>query len=278
LTLPPFPPRLLRIDLIVFTVMFALALPARAWEPRGHRLVATATLQSFPRGLGAWFSGQEAAFLQASLEPDLWKAQDAAEVWRHRIACETYGGPAKIPLREAEARARVGAFAFEQGGQLPWVIAERHRLLVEAFKAGDTRRVVLEAGWLCHYVADAQVPLHTTRDRNGKVTGQKGIHKRWEADLVVHGVTALPAPAEATAPVDLPATIAAWISESHAQIPALLEADRQADREAKGDSEAHTQAFWLLQNRQVLQQLSRAAERSGALIVSAWVQAGKPQH
>lgn len=258
-------------------VMLASALPTLAWAPRGHRLIAANSLKSLPPELEPWFSGQEATFIRASLEPDLWKADDAAEVGRHRIACEAFGGPANVPLQEAAARAQMGAFAFEQAGQLPWVIAERHRRLVEAFKAGDVRLVVAEAGWLCHYVADAQVPLHTTRNRNGKVTGQKGIHKRWEADLVEHGVTSLPAPVVARAAVDLPATIAGWIRESHVLIPALLAADRQASGEAQGNVEAYTQAFWLLQNRLVPQQLTRAAERSGALIISAWVQAGKPQ-
>ena len=263
--------------MIVFSAVLASALPTLAWEPRGHRLAAAASLQALPPELAPWFSGQEAAFIQASLEPDLWKADDASEVGRHRIACETYGGPGKVPLQEATARAQVGAFAFEQAGQLPWVIAERHRRLMEAFKVGDAPRVVLEAGWLCHYVADAQVPLHTTQDRNGKATRQKGIHKRWEGNLVEHGVTSLPAPAAAMAPADLPATIAGWIRESYSLIPALLEADRQAGRDAQGDSEAHTKALWSLQSRQVLQQLNRSAERSGGLVLSAWVQAGRPR-
>jgi len=277
MTRPRSAPWILDGKRVVSFVLFAMALPALAWEPRGHHLIASASLQALPTEMAPWFSGQEAVFIRASLEPDLWKANDASEVWRHRIACETYGGPAKVPLHEATARAQVGAFAFDQAGQLPWVIAERHRRLVEAFKAGDARRVVLEAGWLCHYVADAQVPLHTSRDRNGKATRQKGIHKRWEADLVEHGVTSLPTAAGAIAPADLPAAIAGWIRESHSLIPALLEADRQAGREAQGNSEAHTKAFWSLQNRQVLQQLNRAAERSGGLVLSAWVQAGRPQ-
>lgn len=265
------------IDRLVFATLLACAWPAGAWEPRGHRLVATASLQSLPRDLRTWFSGQEASFVQASLEPDIWKAHDAAEVWRHRIACEAYGGPTRLPLLEAEAKGRLGVFAFEQGGQLPWIIAEHHRQLVAAFKVGEVRRVVAEAGWLCHYVADAQVPLHTTRDRNGKATGQKGIHKRWEGDLVNLGVGTLQYPAEAVPPTDLPTAVRAWIQQSHALIPALLEADRQAGREAQGSPEAHAQALWSLQGRQVLQQLNHAAERSGALIVSAWIQAGKPQ-
>ncbi|MFN7958202.1 MAG: hypothetical protein U0P46_07780 [Holophagaceae bacterium] len=246
-----------------------------AWGPKGHTLVAAATLQGLPEGLRAWYLGREAAFSQASLEPDLWKNQDSTEVWRHRIACETYGGPAKVPLQEDAAKALVGAWAFERGGQLPWVIARHHQSLVEAFRSGDRPRVTSESGWLCHYVSDAQVPLHTTRERNGKATGQKGVHKRWETDLVAHGVDHLPPPVTLHPPEDLPAAIAGWIGESYGMIQPLLEADRAAGREAEADPTSRTAALWALQKQQVLRQLDRSAERSGALILSAWILAGR---
>jgi len=258
-------------------ILAAWVTPLMAWGHKGHSLAAATTIQALPEELRAWYLGQEAAFIQATLEPDLRKAQDPAEVWRHRISCETYGGPGKLPLQAAAAKALVGAWAFEQGGQLPWVIAERHQLLVEAFRSRDRRRVISESGWLCHYVSDAQVPLHTTADRNGKSTGQKGVHKRWETDLVDHGVSSLPPPAEARPPGDLPTTITGWIAESHAMIQPLLEADSAAGREAKVKPGSRTAALWSLQKPQVVQQLSRSAERSGALILSAWIEAGRPR-
>ena len=260
-----------------FWVLLTWALPLLAWGPKGHLVVAEASLQSLPRPLRTWCSGLEPMFIQASLEPDLWKAENPSEAWKHRIACERYGGPNKVPHQASAARALVGAWAFEQGGQLPWVIADRHRLLVEAFKSGDRSRVVHEAGWLCHYVADAHVPLHTTENRNGKSTGQKGVQKRWETDLVSLGVTKLPHPSAAVPPADLPTAIASWIQESHAMVQSLLEADRTAGREAKGQLEVHTAVLWLHQKDDLLQQLCRSADRSGALILSAWIQAGRPR-
>jgi len=137
--------------------------------------------------------------------------------------------------------------------------------------------VISESGWLCHYVSDAQVPLHTTQNRNGKSTGQKGVHKRWETDLVDHGVGSLSALADARPVSDLPATIAGWIAESHAMVQPLLDADRAAGRETLHRPESRTAALWSLQKQQVVQQLSRSAERSGALILSAWIQAGSPR-
>ena len=46
------------------------------------------------------------------------------------------------------------------------------------------RKYILKnASDLGHYVADAHVPLHTSLNYNGQLTGQKGIHAFWESRL-----------------------------------------------------------------------------------------------
>ena len=37
---------------------------------------------------------------------------------------------------------------------------------------------------LGHYVGDAHVPLHAVLNYDGQLTGQTGVHARWESDLV----------------------------------------------------------------------------------------------
>src|SRR4029077_16003668 len=39
------------------------------------------------------------------------------------------------------------------------------------------------AGILSHYVADAHVPFHATVNYDGQLTGQRGIHARFEGEL-----------------------------------------------------------------------------------------------
>lgn len=34
-----------------------------------------------------------------------------------------------------------------------------------------------------HYIADANVPLHTSENYNGQLTGQEGFHGFWETRL-----------------------------------------------------------------------------------------------
>lgn len=258
-------------------LLMTLALPLAGWGPKGHRLAASASLETLPPELRTWFADQEAALIQAALEPDLWKRDDPAEVGRHRIFCETYGGAARVPSPASLAREQVGAWAFEGSGQLPWVIQERFCQLVSAFKSGDRQRVVSASGWLCHYIADAQVPLHTTLNRDGKLTGQKGIHHRWEIDLLEQERGDIPGTHAAVVPSDVTNSVALWLIDSHALVPALLEADQTATRKAPGDKAAYLLAFASLQRETLQQQLRRSAERTGDLLLAAWAEAGRPR-
>jgi hypothetical protein len=158
------------------------------------------------------------------------------------------------------------------------VITERYHLLLKAFESGDPGGIVASAGWLCHYVADAQVPLHTTRNRNGKLTGQKGVHKRWEIGLLKHAPDTLQNLRQAETVTNLPGVIAGWIINSHSLVEPLLQADRSALRSVGQDGTDPDDQFWKNQEDAVLGQLRRSAEYTGDLLLTAWTEAGKPLH
>ena len=52
-----------------------------------------------------------------------------------------------------------------------------------AFIEKDSDKILKYSADLGHYIADAYVPLHTTENYNGQLTGQKGIHAFWESRL-----------------------------------------------------------------------------------------------
>ncbi|MDV7394189.1 hypothetical protein RZS08_22605, partial [Arthrospira platensis SPKY1] len=56
--------------------------------------------------------------------------------------------------------------------------------LTRAFEEGDARRILRLSTEMGHYIGDAHVPLHTTENYNGQMTGQDGIHAFWESRLV----------------------------------------------------------------------------------------------
>lgn len=256
---------------------------ALAWGALGHRTVAVAAVRDLPPGPGAWFLQAEAFMGDHAMDPDRWKRQDPLEGPRHYLDCEYYGGPGRIPRDMAAAQAVLGEKQFLLAGQVPWRILQVVERLEEAFRAGDRDLAVLEAAHLSHYVGDISVPLHTTANHNGEATGQHGIHHRWEGSLVddlvgrdgwmppVWMVGRLSNPQEAPW---------AWLAESFALVPGVLEDDLAATRSGGLGSGRRTQVYWStfrnLQNDNVQRQLDSAARRTAQLILEAWIRAGSP--
>lgn len=168
--------------------MLALALlaplPLAAWGRKGHDIVASLAFRDLPGEVAPWFQGREATLREHCNDPDEWRLADHREAPNHFLNADTYGGPALVPRSIRAARAQLGAEAFEQNGQVPWVIQDRVDRLARAFRSGDPAEAAWEAAILCHYVGDLNVPLHTSANHDGQQSGQLGIHHRWESGLV----------------------------------------------------------------------------------------------
>ncbi|HVN80770.1 MAG TPA: hypothetical protein VMW38_17390 [Terriglobia bacterium] len=79
---------------------------------------------------------------------------------------------------------RTFAGAAVQRGRLPWRIMEVYQTLVQQLRISKWMEARLQAAALGHYVADSYVPFHATRNYDGQLTGNLGIHARWETQLV----------------------------------------------------------------------------------------------
>jgi len=250
-----------------------------AWGRTGHKLVAELALKDLPPEVGLWLKGQERTFRDHSSDPDTWR-HDRKEPRRHYLHTESYGGPEGVPFEVQEAIQMVGAASFQKSGQVPWIIQDRLRDLVAAFRQKDRPRIALAATVMGHYLADLHVPLHTTRNHDGQDSRQQGIHRRWESGLVerfvlLEALTLQPARLEP----GLEQAPWKWLQESNALVPKLLEDDRAADRtrpRGKRRGQAYWKHYWELQGPVVQRQLSRAGHRLAQMILYAWTLAGSP--
>nr|MBS0038560.1 hypothetical protein [Saprospiraceae bacterium] len=68
-------------------------------------------------------------------------------------------------------------------GILPYYLPIIQSQLTNAMRRGDKSRILRYAADIGHYIGDAHVPLHTTINYNGQLTGQKGIHAFWESRI-----------------------------------------------------------------------------------------------
>jgi len=273
-------PRTMRI--LPWLLAALVVVPLSAWGDTGHRVVSILALRSLPPGPRAWFNGREAEVCDHASDPDHWK-QDKKEGPRHFLDMEPYGDPDHLPRTLEEAKAKVGGDYYRLG-VVPWIIQDRWRDLVNAFRDGDPAKIALATAILGHYIGDVHVPLHTTVNHDGQLTDQRGVHSRWETGLVERHIVAedlpvLPAQPD-TAFIQRPWE---WLRASHALVPQLLADDREADRttplgnRGKTRSTAYWMIFWAKQGPVVKQQLQLAGEHLGDAILNAWIEAGRPR-
>jgi hypothetical protein len=107
------------------------------------------------------------------------------EAPRHYLDIDHYGDSAiyTMPRYWNEAVDKLGADTLLAYGTLPWNINKVYYRLRDAFMVGDPEEILRLSADLGHYIGDAHVPLHTTENYDGQLTGQSGIHAFWESRL-----------------------------------------------------------------------------------------------
>jgi len=175
-----------RLALLVLAAAGALLpTPAFPWGFTAHRLVNEKAIETLPEPLLSFFRRNADYVIEHAVDPDLWRAVNQDKEPNHFLDMDAFGPPAagNIPKDEAEHLRQHGPDAAAKG-RLPWRIGEAYRDLVAAFREGNAPRILERASLLGHYVGDAHVPLHAALNYDGQLTGQTGLHNRWESGLV----------------------------------------------------------------------------------------------
>ena len=120
-----------------------------------------------------------------AIDADERRSIDGKENIRHFIDLDHYCQVPchNFPEKWEDAVAMYSMDTLDRYGILPWVIYSEFKKLTVAFKTGNTDRILELSADLGHYIADAYVPLHTTRNYDGQYTRQKGIHALWESSI-----------------------------------------------------------------------------------------------
>jgi hypothetical protein len=120
-----------------------------------------------------------------AVNPDKRRYAVAGEAERHFIDLDVYGDSAlqALPAHWNTAVKKFGEDSLRKHGIVPWHVQIAALQLTAAFREKNASRILRISADLGHYIADAHVPLHTTRNYNGQLTGQDGIHGFWESRL-----------------------------------------------------------------------------------------------
>ncbi len=170
------------------------------WWVNGHASIAEGAASCLPDEMPAFFRAAGKQLGHLSGDPDRWKNPSckflrAAEAPDHYIDLEDYEGE-ELPEDRYKAVALLQKLKKqpERVGMLPYAIMENFDRLSVAFydwrsdkeNPAIKAKCVVYAGVLSHLTGDCVMPLHTTRDYDGKrdeagKMQQKGIHAKIDA-------------------------------------------------------------------------------------------------
>ncbi len=287
------------MEKFILTVLVLCLSPVRAsekeWGFFAHKQINRIAVYTLPIEMVGFYKEHIVFIEEQATTPDARRYIMPQEAPRHYIDLDVYGDSAleTLPKYWQDAVTKYGEDTLNAYGIVPWHINFVKYQLTEAFKERNARKILKLSADLGHYVGDAHVPLHTTENYNGQLTGQVGIHGFWESrlpeiffetyDLFTGKASYLPDPQST-----------AWeiIRQSHAALDSVLEFERILSSEFDA-SRKH--GYELRNNKTVRvyshdfseayhQKLSGMVERrmrsaifmTGSFWYTSWVDAGQP--
>lgn len=231
-----------------------------------------------------------------AVDADKRRYADTAEAPRHFLDADRYGDQPfdSIPEKWKDAEAKFGKAILHENGIVPWQIERTYYSLVKAFQLRDSIRILRLSADLGHYISDAHVPLHTTENYNGQLSGQTGIHGFWESRLPELFAAEYDFVVGRAHYIDNPLK-AAWIivRNSHSNLDSVLMIEARLTKQIASDrkfsfsqrngrverqySKEFSTTYHKALDNMVENQMRASILMTGSYWYSAWIDAGQPR-
>lgn len=266
-----------------------------SWGFYAHKLINQSATFSLPVEIAGFFKAHIQHITEHAVDPDKRCYIDTLESPRHFIDIDDLheAGIDSIPIHWSRAKDKFTERKLRAAGIIPWQIDRSYANLRDAMYEGNLQKILRFAADLGHYVGDAHVPLHTTKNYNGQFTNQVGIHAFWETrlperfsgnyNLWVGKASYIASPLDE-----------AWeiIKQSHALIDSVLLLEKELNEKFAKDqkyafvlrkqqmkrdySESYAQAYHQALNGMVERRLRASIRQTANFWYSAWIDAGQP--
>lgn len=270
-----------------------------AWGFFAHQRINRLAVYTLPPEMLGFYKYYITYITENAVNPDKRRYAVEGEAPRHYIDVDIYdkmyndSAVFKMPRYWNEAVAKHTEDTLQAYGIVPWHINRMKYQLTEAFKQKDVLRILRLSADLGHYIGDANVPLHTTENYNGQLTGQYGIHGFWESRLVelysdnydffVGQANYLGKP-----------QLTAWeaVTNAHLALDSVLSFEKKLTAQFSEDkkytfeerngqtiktySKPFSNAFHKMLNNQVERRMRASVKMVGDFWFTAWVDAGQP--
>ena len=275
---------------ILFSPIFS-----SSWGFFAHQKINRLAVFTLPPEMIRFYKYHIQYITEKAVNPDKRRYAMKAEAARHYIDVDVYGDSAvyKMPRYWDLAVEEYSEDTLMAYGIVPYHIARMSGWLIKAFMERDPDKILRLSSDLGHYIADANVPLHTTENYNGQLTGQYGIHGFWESrlpELFFQDYDLLTGQASYKENLQLYAWEA--VINAHLALDSVLLFEKQLTKkysdskkygyEERGNSTIRTYSYpfskdyHLRLNGMVERRMSVSIKMVGDFWMSCWVKAGQP--
>jgi len=156
------------------------------WGRDGHIIINGKASLSFPFQMNYFLTWSDSLAAHGS-DADYRKSSDPSEGPKHYIDIDNYSTFNNFGYITQSYDSAIALYGYQfviDQGILPWAILWTYDSLKVALMQNQWHKAMLLASDLGHYIGDAHMPLHITRNYNGQYTNQSGIHSRFESTMI----------------------------------------------------------------------------------------------
>ena len=281
---------------LIILIILPLSEAKRIWGFYAHKQINRIAIFTLPPEMIKFYKTHIHYISENAVNPDKRRYAVEDEAPKHYIDIDHYGDSALfvMPRYWQDAVDTYSEDTLVAYGIVPWHINRIHFQLTDAFRIGDAKSILRLSADLGHYVADANVPLHTTENYNGQLTNQHGIHGFWESrlpELFGQDYNLFTGKATYLENVQLEAWEA--LTQAHYALDSVLsfemtlsesiDEDKKYTFEERGQSTIRTYSkpystkYHNDLNGMIERQMKRSIKMVGDIWYTCWINAGQPE-
>ena len=259
---------ILLVTLLTITNLFG------RWGWGSHRFINDAAVNHLPESM-SFFMDHRNYLSDHSVDPDT----DDDPGYYHYIDIDYYPEffAGTLPHTWQAMIDLYGQGTMEDNGLVPWVIEWWLDDLTTLMGDGNWNDVWQVAAELGHYVGDSHQALHLTLNYNGQLSGNYGIHSRYETQMMNPRLDEISFPDSIAHywenPID---SVFNYIEEIFPLVDLIMAADDRAYLADPNHNDTYYSMMWDDLGDTTTWSLNRAAVDLASIWYTAWVNAGSP--
>ncbi len=272
----------MKYKLLLLVLLVAISTQLFSWGALGHEVITRLAIEGLPDEMS--FIKENCEYLcDHSTDADKRKSEDPTEKNKHYLDIDYYKefNVGDMITDKTELIEIYGENIVDKMGILPWNTIEVLNNLTVAMKENNKIDILFFAADLAHYVGDAHQPQHLILNYDGARTGQRGIHGRYEINIINANIEELQeniSPIEITYVKEPLQFMFDYCAQSNSFAGLIELADLHSLKYSDNEyNEKYFKIFWFRTKYMTFHQFSNAAEDLASMYYTAWINAGKPE-